>query len=101
MRQLTIVVAAIVVACTFAYRSFSHRAAEHAYACSNGVTVRATFLNNATKLRLPSGSVRLPSVIAASGIRYANDSLEFWEHQGVATISQRDKPLFEDCRPAR
>jgi membrane-bound inhibitor of C-type lysozyme len=68
--------------------------------CNDGTTVGATFSNDSVKLRLPDGDATLPIARSASGARYANDTLEFWEHAGEARISRHGAMLLEGCRPA-
>jgi membrane-bound inhibitor of C-type lysozyme len=71
----------------------------HVFVCADGTNVGATYGDKQMRLRLPSGSSTLPTALSASGARYANDTLEFWEHQGTARIALRDKAIFDGCRP--
>ena len=63
-------------------------------------TVEATFDNDAKTVSFTQadvGSVTLPAAISGSGARYANadESIVFWEHQDVATITHNDETVFQ------
>ncbi len=68
---------------------------------SNGeTTVDATFNNKDNTVTFNHealGTVTLNSAVSASGARYANEdeSIVFWEHQGIVTITQNDVQIFE------
>lgn len=51
-----------------------------------GESVSLTFADGTRK--------RLPLAISASGARYAAGNEEWWEHQGEATYSVNDQPVF-------
>jgi membrane-bound inhibitor of C-type lysozyme len=76
-----------------------HRTREFAFVCKDSTTVLVTYSGDSAKLRLSTGDVTLPHAISASGARYANDTLEFWEHQGEARLSRRDTLLHDGCKP--
>ena len=40
---------------------------------------------------------RLERVRAASGAKYANDTLEFWEHGGEALLRKEGQKLYQNC----
>jgi membrane-bound inhibitor of C-type lysozyme len=52
-------------------------------------------------LRLPGAEAALPIARSASGARYANDTLEVWEHAGAVHLSRRGSVLYDNCRLAR
>ncbi len=63
-------------------------------------TVNATFDNTANTVNFTEkavGTVTLPRALSGSGARYANrdESLVFWEHQGVLTITKNGKTVFQ------
>jgi membrane-bound inhibitor of C-type lysozyme len=72
---------------------------EHVFACADGSRVGATYARDRMTLRLPSGMATLPIARSASGARYANDTLEFWEHAGEARISRAGIVVLDHCRP--
>ena len=101
MTRGVIFVFAVLVLCIVVFRVWAKRGEpERAFVCPGGANVYATFAHDSVSLRLPSGNARLPIALSASGARYANDTLEFWEHAGEARISTRGTPTFEHCRPA-
>lgn len=62
-------------------------------------SVDATFNNNEETVTFTLktlGTVTLPRAVSASGARYANEdeSIVFWEHQGVATITKNGTVVF-------
>ena len=42
---------------------------------------------------------RLERERAASGAKYADQMLEFWEHGGEAMLSKEGEKLYQNCRP--
>jgi membrane-bound inhibitor of C-type lysozyme len=75
------------------------RSPEHVFACPDGTVLRARYSADSVTLRLPEGVATLPIARSASGARYANDTLEFWEHAGEVRLSLRDSARHEGCRP--
>ncbi len=43
----------------------------------------------------------LPSAVSGSGARYSNGQVEFWEHQGGATLNGAFGGPYNNCRAAR
>lgn len=78
-----------------------HRIEEHVFGCGGGTTIGARYSRDSVALRLPNGTAVLPIARSASGARYANDTLEFWEHAGEARVTQQGKVVLEGCRPER
>lgn len=74
---------------------------EFAFRCPGGVKFDAQFRADSVRLELPEGVVTLPVARSASGARYANDTLVFWEHQGAARVELRGRELYTECRPDR
>ena len=55
----------------------------------------AAYSNETVTLTLTDGTTKtLPIAVSGSGARYAADGFEWWEHQGEATYSVDDKPVF-------
>jgi len=71
---------------------------EHAFRCPDGAVLHARYSADSAILRLPEGTATLPIARSASGARYANDTLEFWEHAGEVRLTRRDSVLHEGCR---
>jgi membrane-bound inhibitor of C-type lysozyme len=71
----------------------------HVFRCAGGEELTARYLGDTLRLDTPTGAVALPRAPAASGARYADDTLEFWEHAGAARVTRRGQVLYEDCRP--
>jgi membrane-bound inhibitor of C-type lysozyme len=77
------------------------RPSEHAFVCPDGAVLRARYFADSVALRLPEGAATLPIARSGSGARYANDTLEFWEHAGEVRLSIRDSVRHESCRPGQ
>jgi membrane-bound inhibitor of C-type lysozyme len=75
------------------------RPSEHVFVCPDGAVLRARYFADSVSLRLPEGAATLPIARSASGARYANDTLEFWEHAGEVRLSIRDSVRHQRCRP--
>jgi membrane-bound inhibitor of C-type lysozyme len=68
------------------------------YASSGGKRLIARYDLKARRvtLKLPDGkSVMLPEAVSASGARYSDGTMTFWEHQGTATLYKGEMALFE------
>lgn len=91
-RSLAAVALAAIAAC---------RSPEHTFHCSDDSTLRVRYAEQSAIVRLPEGSATLPIARSASGARYANDTLEFWEHAGEARVTRNGRVLHENCRPER
>lgn len=71
------------------------------FVCENGVSFTVRFERDGEIAHLDAGgqSYALPQAISASGARYANeDGVEFWEHQGEATLAGAAGGPYESCR---
>jgi len=67
------------------------------FVSATGEQVTATFDREADSVSLvlpDSSTIRLPRAMSASGARYANDRMVFWEHQGKASLWIDDKLIF-------
>ncbi|GJG89534.1 hypothetical protein tb265_47150 [Gemmatimonadetes bacterium T265] len=74
-----------------------HPVADVRYQCADSTAVRARYYPNRVRVTLPGGEVTLPQTPAASGIRYANDTLVFWSKGPGAFVTRRDSTLYADC----
>ena len=73
------------------------------YACADGKAVIAIYDQERVSLKLSDGrSLELPQVIAASGIRYANEdeSFVFWSKGRDAFIDENGEMTYRDCTEA-
>lgn len=77
------------------------RAPEFDFRCPGGPVVAARYTGDSVALRLPEGTATLPRALSASGARYANDTLEFWEHAGEVRVTRRGHVVYSGCRTER
>ncbi|GJG88095.1 hypothetical protein tb265_32760 [Gemmatimonadetes bacterium T265] len=72
---------------------------EYVFRCPDGgAELRARYVADSVVLQLPAGTATLPLAPSGSGARYANDTLEFWEHAGAVRVAQRGRARYEGCR---
>ena len=59
------------------------------YVCPGGKTFSVSYDEGFTAATVKSGAdtYKLPAVISASGARYSDGKVEFWEHQGEAMLN--------------
>ena len=74
-----------------------------AWACDDGGTVVTRLEPDppAVKLRLDGRSVRLPQQVAASGVRYADDTLQWWEKGSHAMLQRQPGAAVVNCSENR
>jgi membrane-bound inhibitor of C-type lysozyme len=80
------------------YAKDPENTATAAYFSSRGERLTARFDMKAKKvtLTLPDGkSLTLPEAVSASGARYSDGKMTFWEHQGTATLFKGELAIFE------
>jgi membrane-bound inhibitor of C-type lysozyme len=60
-----------------------------AFTCDDGKRVSADFdaVSGAVQLEKDGKTITLPQVEAASGSRYADGAIEFWDHGGEAMLT--------------
>ncbi|MDR1279378.1 MAG: MliC family protein [Opitutaceae bacterium] len=71
---------------------------EAVYRSGQGALLAARFDRGGDRVtvRLPDGKTWvLPRARSASGARYAAGEVEFWEHQGRATLAIKSETVFE------
>jgi len=70
------------------------------FVADNGRTIRADYrADDTVTLTFADGSTKvLDQAVSASGSRYVAGRCEWWEHQGEATYSTDDKPVFVGAR---
>lgn len=69
----------------------------YAWTCNGkSFAVRLTTQGNA-EISAGGKTYRLAAVMAASGARYADEKVEFWEHGGEAMLNGAEGGPYEDC----
>jgi membrane-bound inhibitor of C-type lysozyme len=74
-----------------------NRPREYRFRCPDGAILGVSYVTDTARLTLARGTARLPRVISGSGARYANDTLEFWEHAGEVRVSLRGRVEHSAC----
>jgi membrane-bound inhibitor of C-type lysozyme len=71
----------------------------YVWRCDGGVTftARNTTAGNA-EVVAGGRTYRLPGVMAASGVRYFNGKVEYWEHGDEAMLNGASGGPFNNCR---
>lgn len=70
-----------------------------AWVCENGVSFSIRLTTSGNVEVLAGGKTyRLPGVIAASGTRYSDGKVEYWEHGGEAMLNGAEGGPYEGCR---
>jgi membrane-bound inhibitor of C-type lysozyme len=72
---------------------------EYVFRCDGAVEIRAVFLRDSVRLTFPDQrTVELPQAISASGARYTDGALTFWNKGREAIVQQGDSTLYRACR---
>lgn len=73
---------------------------QYTYACTGGKSFHVGFDEGFTFARVTTGKAtyQVPAVIAASGSRYSDGKVEFWEHHGEAMLNGVPGDTYEDCK---
>ncbi|MEQ1619268.1 MAG: MliC family protein [Terricaulis sp.] len=67
--------------------------------CDGGRTFRAHNTSGGNAKVVAGGQTyRLPGVMAGSGARYFDGSVEYWEHHGEAMLNGAAGGPYENCR---
>lgn len=66
------------------------------YRCDDGTTFTAEFVRDTAIVAIRRDTFRLPIAISASGARYTDGTITFWEHQGAARLILPDT-THEGC----
>lgn len=67
--------------------------------CDNGRAFSARIVGSGQAEVFAAGQVhRLPHVAGASGARYSNGSVEYWERGGTATLNGANGGPYNNCR---
>lgn len=66
--------------------------------CDGGAAFSVRFNDNAAEVFAAGRTYALPVVQSGSGARYSNGAVEYWEHQGQATLNGAYGGLYANCR---
>ena len=66
--------------------------------CDNGAAFSVRFDGGEAVIFAGGQVYELPQVQSASGARYSNGAVEFWEHQGEATLNGAAGGTYANCR---
>jgi membrane-bound inhibitor of C-type lysozyme len=68
------------------------------FACASGSSFTVSYDGKGAAMVEAGGkSYTLPSALSGSGARYSDGSVEFWEHQGKATLTGAVGGPYEAC----
>jgi membrane-bound inhibitor of C-type lysozyme len=71
----------------------------YVWRCDGGITFTARNTTGGNAEVVAGGQTyRLPGVIAASGVRYSDGRVEYWEHHGEATLTGAAGGPYANCR---
>jgi putative lipoprotein len=72
---------------------------EYVFRCDGDVELRAIFHRDSVRLTFPDHrTVVLPQAISASGARYTDGTLTFWNKGREAIVQRGDSTLYRACR---
>lgn len=73
---------------------------EYTYVCADAKTFHVGFDADFTYAIVKTGKAtyQVPAVMAASGSRYTDEKVEFWEHHGEAMLNGVPGETFTDCK---
>lgn len=66
--------------------------------CEGGAAFSVRFSSNRAEVFAGGQTYSLPSAVSASGARYSDGAVEFWEHQGQATLNGARGGPYANCR---
>ena len=68
------------------------------WSCERGHAFRVSFTRNSAQVAVAGRTYNLPHAQAASGARYSNGSVEYWEHAGLVELSGVPGGPYVNCR---
>ncbi|HYD86352.1 MAG TPA: MliC family protein [Vitreimonas sp.] len=96
MNKLLILAAlAALAACGTTQRAGGPRAD---WRCDGGAAFSVRFNDNAAEVFAGGQVYTLPAAQSGSGARYSNGTVEYWEHQGEATLNGAAGGPYTNCR---
>lgn len=66
--------------------------------CNGGAAFSVRFDSNSAEVFAGGQLYNLPVAQSGSGARYSNGSVEYWEHQGEATLNGAVGGPYTNCR---
>lgn len=66
--------------------------------CDGGAAFSVRFRGESAEIFAGGQTYTLPLAISASGARYSNGTVEYWEHQGEATLNGAQGGPYTHCR---
>lgn len=72
------------------------------WVCPSGKSFKVSFDAGFTVATVTTdkATYNLPAAISASGSRYTDEKVEFWEHHGEAMLNGVAGESYEGCKPA-
>lgn len=68
------------------------------WACDGNAAFSVRFENDRAEVFAGGRTYSLPRAISASGARYADGAVEYWEHQGQANLNGAHGGPYANCR---
>lgn len=65
--------------------------------CDGGAAFSVRFGNDAAEVFAGGQLYTLPAAVSASGARYSNGAVEYWEHQGTARLNGAAGGPYNNC----
>lgn len=66
--------------------------------CDGGAAFSVRFVDERAEVFAGGRTYSLPAAPSASGARYADGAVEYWEHQGQARLSGAHGGPYSNCR---
>ena len=66
--------------------------------CANGAAFSVRFQGDGAEVFAGGQVYNLPAAQSGSGARYSNGAVEYWEHQGEATLNGARGGPYANCR---
>lgn len=66
--------------------------------CDNERAFSVRFKDGGAEVFAGGQLYQLPGAVSASGARYANGAVEYWEHQGQARLNGAHGGPYENCK---
>jgi membrane-bound inhibitor of C-type lysozyme len=68
------------------------------WSCDGGAAFSVRFSGETAEVFAGGQLYRLPASVSGSGARYSGNGVEFWEHQGTATLNGARGGPYTNCR---
>lgn len=90
--------AALAALCLLAACSTMHGGPRTDWRCDDGAAFSARFSSRSAEIFAGGQVYTLPSAPSGSGARYSDGAVEYWEHQGEATLNGARGGPYTHCR---